>query len=336
MNKAARMHRPTLIEGELQPAALSSNDRLDLYARMCLARSFERMVARLVAEAKIHGFAHLSLGQEATEVGACAALERTDQIVGTHRSHGQLLAKGADPFRVMAEILGRASGYSGGRGGEMHMAIPELGVLATTGVVGAGLPLAVGAGLAAKRLGDTRLVLVFFGDGAVAQGTFHESLNLASLWRLPVIFLCVVNQFAEMSPIALHLARLGVANRADSYGCRGLVVDGNDVEGVRLTVAKAASIARAGEPVLIEAQTFLLTGHYEGADQSYRDAAAVASALERDPVTMFREKLLADGVSAELLSTREESMSRLVAEATTAALKEPLPEPSALNDEVFA
>lgn len=305
----------------------SAEDRLALYERMFLVQSFERELIRLVNQAKVHGFVHLCLGQEGIEVGACGALAQDDVVVSTHRSHGHILARGGDPSRLLAEILGRQDGYSDGRGGEMHMAIPEIGILATTGIVGAGLPLAVGAGLAAKQLAHERVVLCFFGDGAVAQGTFHESLNVASLWRLPVIFLCEMNGYAEMSAIASHLAEPTVASRAASYGCTGMTVDGNDVEAVQTTVRTARGLAASGEgPVLVEAQTLLLSGHYEGVDLRYRQSTDDALGEIPDAVAAYRSKLLSLNVSEDVIAEREGTVQFAIARATEFALESPFPD----------
>lgn len=311
-------------------------DDLALYGLLCLAREFDLGLAQLVKRAQVHGFVHLSLGQEASAVGACSALHPSDFIVVTHRSHAQLLAKGADPSLLMAEILGRKDGYSHGRSGEMHVTVAELGVIASTGTVGASMPLAVGAGVAAKVKHPGRVVLCFFGDGAAAQGTFHESLNMATVLNLPVIFLCEMNQFAEMSKLDVHLSRQAMAERAEAYGCHGRRVDGNDVEAVRACITEARELALAGRPVLVESATYLLSGHYEGAPQTYRTTEEVTAAWDREPVQRYRRVLLERGHDEAALVQREASARRGIEIAISFALESPLPESAWSLSEVYA
>lgn len=314
----------------------SRRDDLELYERLCLARRFDLALTLLVKRAQVHGFLHLSLGQEATAVGACSALQPNDLMVATHRSHAQLVGKGADPSLLMAEVLGRQDGYCHGRGGEMHVAIPELGVIASTGTVGGSLPLAVGAGVAAKLKYPGHVVLCFFGDGASAQGTFHESLNMATVLKLPVIFLCEVNHVAEMSKLDVHLSRPAIAERADVYGCHGRRVDGNDVEAVRACIAEARQLALDGLPVLVESDTYLLSGHYDGAPQTYRTKEEVADAWEREPLERYRRVLLERGHDEAALVERDESARRRIDAAVSFALESPLPEPQWISEDVYA
>lgn len=314
----------------------SAPSDLDLYRRLCLARNFDLALSRLVNSAQVHGFVHPSLGQEASAVGACSALQPNDLMVATHRSHAQLLGKGADPSLLMAEVLGRQDGYCHGRGGEMHVAIPELGVIASTGTVGGSLPLAVGAGIAAKLKNPGRVVLCFFGDGASAQGTFHESLNMATVLKLPVIFLCEMNQFAEMSKLDVHLSRQAIAERAMVYGCHGRRVDGNDVEAVQACIAEARQLALDGLPVLVESNTYLLSGHYEGAPQTYRTKEEVAAAWEMEPLRRYRKLLVERGHDEAALTACEESGTSRIELAVSFALESPLPEPTWNREDVYA
>lgn len=316
--------------------ASPQRDDLELYERLCLARRFDLALSQLVKRAEVHGFLHLSLGQEATPVGACSALRPTDMIVATHRSHAQLIGKGADPNRLMAEVLGRQDGYCQGRGGEMHVAIPELGVIASTGTVGGSLPLAVGAGVAAKLKYPGQVVLCFFGDGAAAQGTFHESLNMATVLKLPVIFLCEVNHVAEMSKLDVHLSRQAIAERATVYGCHGKKVNGNDIEAVRDCIAEARQLALDGLPVLVESDTYLLSGHYEGAPQTYRSKEEVADAWLREPLEHYRGALLERGHPEAALVERDENAGRRIEAAVSFALASPLPEPRWIPGDVYA
>src|SRR5690606_16160121 len=250
---------------ELSTALDTNTDVLtEMYRRMRLIRQFEDRAARLYRNNEIPGFLHLSIGQEASAVGACWPLGDRDVVTSTHRGHGHCIAKGMDVEGMFAELMGKETGTCRGRGGSMHIADPRHGVFGANGIVAAGLPIAAGAATAAQLRGEGAVVLAFFGDGAVAQGMFHEAVNLASVWNLPVIFFCENNKFAEFSPIATQ-TRASLADRAPGYAVDFHHVDGNDVVAVASLVNDVANKLRAGAgPVLIEADTYRWHGHYEG------------------------------------------------------------------------
>lgn len=279
----------------------SSKDLVDLLRRMWLIRAFEEKVSALYAQRQILGLLHLGIGQEAVAVGACSLLRRDDYVFGGHRSHGHALAKGADVNRLMAEIAGRATGYCGGKGGSMHIVAVDAGFMTATGVVGGTIPLALGAALAAKERKQRQVAVVFFGDGAAQAGPFHESLNIASLWRLPVIFVCENNGYAEFTPLSAHTNVDRLARHAKTYGIKNSTVDGNDLLAVRAVMSQALAQARAGKgPVFIECLTHRMRGHYEGDPAKYRELAQLAEWKKKDPIARFTrvvksKKAITDG-----------------------------------------
>lgn len=251
---------------------------VELFRRMCIIRYFEEAASRLYRDGELPGFIHLSLGQEGCAVGACAALRADDFITSTHRGHGHAIAKGADPVRMMAELAGKLNGYSKGRAGSMHIADVSVGMLGANGIVGQSAPLACGAAWTAQVRGSDQVAVAFFGEGASGAGPVHEAMNIAALWKLPVIFLCESNRFAELSPYSTHVPIENVALRAPAYGFQGMVVDGTNVMAVQDAVRTAVTHARAGfGPTLIEARTHRWHGHYEGDPQNY------ISKTEKDP-----------------------------------------------------
>jgi len=261
---------------------------------------FELTVARLFKEGQIKGVVHLSIGQEAAAVGACLALKKDDYIVGTHRSHGHNLAKGARMDRLLAEILGRATGYNRGRAGSMNATAVEIGNLFSTAIVGANLSLAVGAGLTAKLRKTKKVTLCFFGDGASNTGAFHESLNLASAWKLPVIFLCENNLYAVSTTFSSSTSCTNVADRAPSYSMPGFSIDGNDVLLVHQEVSRAVEEARKGAgPSLIECKTYRWEGHYVGDPRVYRSKKEEEKWKKKDPIKRFETKLIEEEVCSE-------------------------------------
>lgn len=270
----------------------SSKDLVDLLRWMWLIRAFEEKVSALYAERQIVGLLHLSIGQEAVAAGVCGLLRRDDFVFGGHRSHGHALAKGADVNRLMAEIAGRATGYCAGKGGSMHIVALDAGFITATGVVGGTIPLALGAAFAAKEKKQGQVAVVFFGDGAGQAGPFHESLNIASLWQLPVIFVCENNGYAEFTPLAAHTKVERLAQHAKTYGIASSTVDGNDLLAVRLAMSKALEIARAGKgPVFIECLTHRLRGHYEGDQAKYRELSQLSEWKKKDPIARFARLL---------------------------------------------
>src|SRR5436305_9748434 len=237
---------------------------LELHRRMLVIRGFEQRVSALYRDGEVPGFVHLSIGQEASAVGACWPLRMTDVITSTHRGHGHCIAKGLDPRGMFAELMAKEDGTNRGRGGSMHIADPSIGIFGANGIVAAGVPIAVGAAAAADLRADGGVAVAFFGDGAVAQGAFHEAVNLAAVWKLPVIFFCENNGYAEFSPAATqHAAPL--QKRAAGYGIDHVAVDGNDVVATAAVMAERIAAVRAGHgPVLVEATTYRWHGHYEG------------------------------------------------------------------------
>ncbi len=298
-----------------------------LFRQMTLVREFE---LRAIAERRgglIPGFIHSCVGQEATAVAACAALSQQDVITSTHRGHGHLLGKGGDPKYMMAELAGRSAGYCLGRGGSLHIADFNLGILGANGIVGGGFPIAAGAALAFQMRKEARVALAFFGDGAINEGTFHESANLAGLWRLPVIFFCENNLYGEGTPQHKQAPITDLARRADGYGFPGVIVDGNDAIAVYEATQEARRRALAGNgPTLIEAKTYRFRGHYEGDPQVYREPGELEAWQARDPVPAFRARLLASGLYDEAqLAEIEASVQAQLDEAVAFAAAAPAP-----------
>lgn len=271
---------------------------VELYARMCLIRAFEQRVSSLYRAVEIPGFIHTSLGQEAVAVGVCAALRDDDWIATTHRGHGHCLAKGADVDAAMAELFGKATGLCKGKGGSMHIADPRKGILGANAIVGASLPLATGAALSSRLLGNGGVAVAFFGEGAVNQGTFHETVNLAAVWELPVMFVCENNRYAEFTDSTTMTRRESCAAIGPSYGVPSAVVDGNDVEAVLDAAQEAVDACRAGDgPRLLEAETYRWQGHYEGDPQRYKPAEEAEAWRARDPLLVARARIESERVA---------------------------------------
>jgi pyruvate dehydrogenase E1 component alpha subunit len=307
----------------------STEKLLHLYRQMLLVREFE---LRAIAERRaglIPGFIHSCVGQEATAAGACAALGPDDVITSTHRGHGHLVAKGGEPKYMMAELAARTDGYCGGKGGSLHMTDFNLGILGANGIVGGGIPIAVGAGLTFQQKREPRVALSFFGDGATNEGSFHEALNLAGLWKLPVIFFCENNLYGEGTPQAKQAPVADLAIRASSYAMPGVTVDGNDVLAVYEATQAAADRARAGDgPTLIEGKTYRQRGHYEGDPMVYRSKAEMDEWKGRDPVIAFRARLLTEaGIPEAEIIAVEQAVQAALDEAVAFAAASPKPAP---------
>lgn len=290
---------------------------------MARIRAFETRVASAFKDGRIPGFVHVSIGQEAVAAGVCGTLRRDDMITTTHRGHGHCLAKGADAGAMMAELFGRATGTCGGKGGSMHIADPSVGVLGANGIVGAGLPLAVGAALAARSRGSGAVAVAFAGEGTVHGGSFHEALGLAVLWEVPVLFVIENNRFAEFTDSEAIWRGAPLLARARGYGLAAAErIDGNDVAAVRAAAAEAVGALRdGGGPRLLEAMTYRHHGHYEGDPAAYRDAAETAAWLERDPLEVARRALEPDGragVVEAAVAAAEAEMDAAVAAALAA------------------
>ncbi|MFN8036392.1 MAG: dehydrogenase E1 component subunit alpha/beta [Acidimicrobiia bacterium] len=286
---------------------------------MLLIRGFEQRVAALYRDGEVPGFVHLSIGQEAAAVGACWPLRAEDVITSTHRGHGHCLAKGLGPSGMFAELMAREQGTNRGRGGSMHIADPNLGIFGANGIVGAGLPIAAGAATAAQLRGNGTVAVAFFGDGAVATGAFHEAVNLAAVWRLPAIFFCENNGYAEFSPAETqHAAPL--ERRAAGYGVDYVAVDGNDVVATAAVTADVVEAARDGSgPAIVEATTYRWHGHYEGDPERYRSADEVREWAARDPLVVHGNRLRAAGVGDDEIGALEESVAHELDEALHAA-----------------
>jgi TPP-dependent pyruvate/acetoin dehydrogenase alpha subunit len=316
---------------------------LDLYHSMVRIRMFEERVRDLALKNEIPGFVHVSIGEEASATGVCAALRHTDRITSTHRGHGHLIAKGGRLDRMMAELFGKRTGYCKGKGGSMHIVDFALGILGANGIVGAGLPIATGSALAAVIAGRDDVSACFFGDGASNEGTFHESLNLAAVWKLPVVFVCENNGFGEFTPAQTVTSVRDIAQRAQAYGIPGLIVNGNDVIEVYRYASEAAARARAGEgPTLIECKTYRWEGHVVGeaaflGAAAYRDPKEVEEWKARCPLIRFQKFAAESGrVSAtELRKIEEETAAELEA-AVAFARESPLPDAKEVTDDLYA
>jgi len=312
---------------------------LACYRTMQLIRQTEEQLARCHQRGLVHGACHTYVGQEAVAVGVCSHLRRNDVVFSTHRGHGHALAKGMPPFDLIAELFGRATGCSRGRGGSMHLFAPEIGLMGTSGIVGPCILQAAGAGYSFKLLKTDRVAVAFFGDGAVNNGAFHEGLNLASIWRLPVLFVCENNQFATEVPFQYAAGSPGVANRGPAYAIPGIEVDGNDVVAVAIIAGEAVARARGGGgPTLIECKTYRTRPHSEGmGDYTYRTKEEVAAWRERCPIKRLRSELLAKQLAtAQELDAIDADIQKAVAEASAAAETAPWPDASAAATHVYA
>ena len=313
-------------------------DTIQAYSLMCMIRLFEEAIERLFLEGRIMGTAHTCIGQEAVAVGTAAALDARDAMTTTHRGHGHFLARGADPKRVMAELFGRETGYSRGRGGSQMMMDPAIGFFGANGITGGSIPFATGVALDAKLRDTGRVTVCFFGDGASNQGVFHETLNLAALWKLPVLFVVENNGYAMSTPTARGLANPHIADRASAYGITGVSVDGNDFFAVRDGVAQHAAACRAGQgPVLLECVTYRLSGHSRGDPRVYRSREEEAAAWENDPILRLETHLKVDGtLTDDAAKTLREKAQACVDDAIRFAESSPLPDSASLQEDLFA
>ncbi|MBI3921835.1 MAG: thiamine pyrophosphate-dependent dehydrogenase E1 component subunit alpha [Armatimonadetes bacterium] len=311
---------------------------------MLLIRLFEEKLDELFSTGVIKGTSHLYAGQEAVAVGVCAALRSSDYMTSTHRGHGHFLAKGGDPKRIMAELFGKATGYSKGRGGSQHMACIDIGFLGSNGITGGGIPIATGAALAVqmkqsvlKQQAEDSVVVCFFGEGGAHIGMFHESLNMAGIWKLPVIYLCENNLYAMSVPLSEASSVQDIAVRGASYNMPGVIVDGCDYFKVREVVGEAARRARAGEgPTLIEAKTYRYYGHSKSDKREYRTREEEAEWRQRDPLLLLRDRLRnTEGVEDSLLESIRMQVEAEVEEAVQFATEIPEPDPMSVMDEVF-
>ena len=319
----------------------TSTQRREAYRRMLRIRRFEEAGTQLFLNGRIPGAFHGSIGQEATIVGACMALRDDDAMTGTHRSHGHPIGKGAVLRGLMAELMGKATGICRGRGGSMHLADRAVGIIGESAIVGGGIPLATGCALSAKVRGVDQVSLCFFGDGAVNQGTFHESLNMASVWKLPVIYLCENNGYAITTSVGRSHGQPHISKRADGYGIPGVVVDGQNVEAVFEACAAAVDRARSGGgPTLVEARTYRFDEHNVGLivpGKPYRPPEEVEEhKRSRDPLTLYREFLAVNGVSESELLDIEQEARAAVEDAVQFGEHGPYPEASSLYENLYA
>jgi pyruvate dehydrogenase E1 component alpha subunit len=321
-------------------AEVQTEQLLEMFARMARIRAFETKVRDLFKRGALPGFVHLYVGEEAVAVGACSVLRETDRITSTHRGHGHLIAKGADPARMMAELLGRETGYCKGKGGSMHIVDYSLGILGANGIVGGGMPIATGAGLADRVLKRDAVTMCFFGDGAANQGVLLESLNLSAIWGLPVVYVCENNHYTEWMRTE-EITAGAIADRAKPFGVPSGQVDGNDVLAMRDAAAEAVERARRGDgPSLIEADTYRQHAHNEGEEVfsgPYRPAEEMESWLGRDPIPRYRAHLVASGVTTdEALDAIAQQEFEAIESALRFAEESPMPPESSALEDLFA
>ena len=317
--------------------AIAKEKLIWIFRTMTRIRRFEERVAREFADGNIPGSVHLYIGEEAVATGAIAHLKKEDYIMSTHRGHGHLIAKGGETKKMMAELFAKKTGYCLGKGGSMHIANLDIGMLGAAGIVGSGIPIATGAGLSAKLRGTDQVTICFFGDGASNIGRFHEGVNLASVWSLPVVFICENNLWAVSVPTSTSLNVANVADRAAGYGIPGVVVDGMDVTAVYEAAGEAVTRARNGKgPTLIEAKTYRYRGHFEGDSGTYRPKEEIEQWMQRDPINNYREKLIemkvltgkqAEDIDKEALAEMDEAMKF--------AQESPFPKPEEALENVY-
>jgi pyruvate dehydrogenase E1 component alpha subunit len=316
---------------------ISKAKLLDMYIKMLHIRKFEEKVAYFFSIGKVHGTTHLYIGEEATAVGACAALKENDLITSTHRGHGHCIAKGIDLNRMMAEFLGKEEGYCKGKGGSMHIADLSRGNLGANGVVGGGIPIAVGAGLTIKMKALNKVVLCFFGDGAMNQGSFHESVNLASIWDLPVVFICENNQYGMSMHVKRHIKVSDLTARATAYGIPGATVNGNDILEVYETVLNARDYVKQSGPMLIVANTYRFMGHSKSDANAYRTKEEIESWKQKCPLMTLRKYLIDHKLfSAQKLDAVEKSAQVDIENAVTFSDQCSFPSIETIQDDVYA
>jgi TPP-dependent pyruvate/acetoin dehydrogenase alpha subunit len=316
---------------------ISKSKHLDMYLKMVQTRRFEEKAARLFIEGKVHGTAHFCIGEEATGIGVCSALEKEDYILQTHRGHNQGIGKNMDINRMMAEFLGKETGYCKGKGGCMHIADFSVGSLGANGIVGGGLPLAVGAGLSQKYLNADNITVCFFGDGAANEGAFHESLNLASVWDLPVLFVCTNNYYSMSTHVSKSMNIEDISIRAKSYGIRGIALDGNDLVGIYEQTLKARKYVMEHGPMLMVLNTYRWMGHSKSDAQLYRSKEEVEEWKAKCPIRRYREFLTGEGIAGpEELDAMDQKAAEDIEAAVEFAESSPEPRIENIFDDVFA
>ncbi len=316
---------------------LSKEKMKEMYLKMLHTRLFEEKVAYFFSMGMVHGTTHLSVGEEGSAVGACSALEKEDLITSTHRGHGHCIGKGIDLNKMMAELLGKSTGYCKGKGGSMHIADLSRGNLGANGVVGGGHSISVGAALTLKMKKKDNVVVCFFGDGASNEGSFHEAINLASVWKLPVIFICENNLYGMSVPVSKSMNIKDVVDRAAGYGIKGQVIDGNDVVEVYNTVKEAKEYVKENGPMLIEAKTYRWLGHSKSDANVYRTKEEIASWKEKCPIKRFRAYLEKNKVfTGKELDAMEKQASEDIEKAVEFAQSSPYPALDTILDDVYA
>lgn len=309
----------------------------EMYIKMLHTRMFEEKVAYFFSMGMVHGTTHLYVGEEACGVGACSALEIEDLITSTHRGHGQCIGKGIDLNKMMAELLGKSTGYCKGKGGSMHIADLTRGNLGANGVVGGGHAISVGAALTLKMKKKDNVVVCFFGDGAANEGSFHEAINLASVWKLPVIFFCENNLYGMSVPVAHSMNIVNIVDRAAAYGIKGQVIDGNDVIEVYNTVMEAKDYVKENGPILIEAKTYRWLGHSKSDANVYRTKEEIASWKEKCPIKRMRAYLESNKIfTAKELDEIEKQAADDIEKAVEFAQNSPYPSLDTILDDVYA
>jgi pyruvate dehydrogenase E1 component alpha subunit len=311
---------------------------IDMYQTMLRIRVFEERVSSEFAAGNIPGFVHLYIGEEAVATGTCANLRSDDYITSTHRGHGHLIAKGGKTDRMMAELFGKKTGYCKGKGGSMHIADAELGILGANGIVGGGITIAGGAAISAQMKGTDQVVICFLGDGASNRGTFHEGVNMAACWNLPIVYVIENNLYAEKTRISDTSRVANLADRASAYGIPDITVDGNDVIAVYEAVGQAIARARKGRgPTLVECKTYRWHGHYEGDRQSYKPKEEAEEWKKRDPIPAFKKRLLETGIVSEKeIDKIEREIGEEIEGAVKFAQESPAPAPEEALEDVFA
>lgn len=317
---------------------LSDHVLLSLYETMVKIRKFEERVSQLFSAGFIPGFLHLYIGQEAVATGVCAHLNKDDYITSTHRGHGHCIAKGADVKKMMAELFGKETGYCRGKGGSMHVSDVQVGILGANGIVGAGIPIAVGAAISAKKNGKGQVVVPFFGEGASSIGFFHESLNMASILKLPIIFVCESNEYAEFTKRDVHLSTKTVAEKGSAYGIESFVLNGNDVLEVYEKMGEIIERTRNGEgPFLVECMTNRWSGHFEGDPQRYRPQGEVEKWRQEDPIKKYKDVLITQyHIKESDLTNIEEKIIRELDEAEQFSHESPFPQKESIFEDVYA
>jgi len=318
--------------------AIAKEKLISMYRTMVRIRIFEERVAKEFAAGNIHGFVHLYVGEEAVATGACANLRPDDYITSTHRGHGHLIAKGGQTDRMMAELYGRKTGYCEGKGGSMHIADPDIGILGANGIVGAGIPIAGGAGLSIQLRGTDQVVICFFGDGASNNSRFHEGINMASACKLPVVYVIENNLWAISTRTSICMNISDIAVRGASYGIPGVTIDGNDVTAVYDAVGKAVARARKGEgPTLVECKTYRWRGHMEGDPQTYKPKEEVEEWMKKDPIPRARKQFIEMGILTDKEADEiEQEMLEELERAVKFAEESPFPAPEETLQNVFA